>query len=181
MKKIIIFILAISGTLLITGCNKKSNENVEIYHRNDLKVISEYNEYIIALSKELDETNIYSMYKNTNYEDYEKIWDFEIENNHDIENHHITWNENNVYLLGWDNSAYDIDTGKEVYSLSTNLMVLKNNDEGVGNLDRLFGNDGKFIYYEYSHNTDNYYGKVTMDLKSVEVINESDIPTNLNN
>lgn len=180
MKKIIIFIIVISGTLLITGCNKKGNENGEIYHRNDLKVMSEYNEYIIALSEELSEINIYSMYKNTSYENYKKIWDFKGDN-HDIENHHITWNENNVYLLGWGGHAYDIDTGKEVYSLSINLMPLKDDDDGVGNLDRLFGNDGKFIYYKYSHNANNYYGKVTMDLKSVEVINESDIPTNLNN
>ncbi len=48
-------------------------------------------------------------------------------------------------------------------------MILKD-DNGIGRLDRVLGNDAKYIYYEYSCNADDYYGKVSMDLTTVEVI-----------
>ncbi len=59
------------------------------------------------------ETNVYSMYKNTEYQNYQKIWTFNVLDNYDIESHHITWNDNTVYLLGYSNSGYNIKNGKK--------------------------------------------------------------------
>lgn len=179
MKKIIISILMVFSIFIIAGCNKKDNEN-SIYYRNDMNIISEYNDYVIALTEEFSEFNLYSMYKHLDYEKYEKIWDFNSAGFMMIEYRRITWNDNNVYLFGYGNGyAYDIDTGKEVYSIG-NLIPSIDGDEGIGRFDRLFGNDGKFIYYEFSHTYGYYYAKVTMDLKSVEVISKDDIPSDLN-
>lgn len=178
MKKIILLFIGLM--LTVVGCtNNNDNWETESLTRNNLNIVSEYNEYIIALSEEQAETNVYSMYKNTEYENYQKIWSFDVSDNHDIENHHITWNDNIVYLLGYSNSGYNIKDGKQVYSPESNLMILKDNN-GTGRLDNVLGNDGKYIYYEYSCNADYYYGKVSMDLTTVEVIEKNDIPSNLN-
>ena len=47
---------------------------------------------------------------------------------------------------------------------------------------RLFGNDGRYIYYNYSFNdsSNEYYGKVSMDLSNVEIITKGEIPKDLN-
>lgn len=46
--------------------------------------MSENGEYAIALTEEGANANIYSMYKNIEYNDYEKIWIFDITDNNSI-------------------------------------------------------------------------------------------------
>lgn len=187
-SKLLGILICVVLVLGITGCNLKkkdsfsSNENKTeetLYNRESLKKISEYGEYIIALSKEGNEINTYSVYKNVDYYDYKKIWDFPVSDNNGIESHNIIWNEKNVYIFGYGICAYNIDTGKKSYDLTTNLTPVDNNV--AGRLDRILGYDNKYIYYAYSSSasTKQYYGKITMDLSNVEVINKSDVPNDL--
>ena len=78
--------------------------------------------------------------------------------------------------------VYDVETGKEKYDLKTNMFPREGSDD-ISSLasTRLFGNDGKYIYYEYSFNDSSniYYGKVSMDLSNVEVITKDEIPNEL--
>lgn len=178
MKKTILLFI-ILGFALVGCTNSKDDLKTERFTRNDLNIVSEYNAYIIALSEEQENNNVYSMYKKTEYENYQKMWTFDISNNSDIENHHIAWNDNTIYLLGYSNRGYNIQNGKEMYSLKSKLTILKD-DNGIGRLDNILGNDGKYIYYTYSCNADNYYGKISLDLGAVEVIDKNSIPSHLN-
>ncbi len=141
----------------ITGCNLKKEDSFSsngnkteehLYNRESLRKISEYGEYIIALSEEGTEINTYSVYKNVDYYDYKKIWDFPVSDNNGIESHNIIWNKKNVYIFGYGAYAYNIDTGEESYALTTDLTPVDNNV--AGHLDRILGYDNKYIYYTYS-------------------------------
>lgn len=183
---ILICVVVVFG---ITGCSLKKEDSFSsnvnkteeiLYNKESLKKISEHGEYIIALSEETTMTDTYSVYKNVDYYDYKKIWDFPVSDNTGIESHNIIWNEKNVYIFGYGICAYDIDNGKESYTLTTNLTPVDN--DVAGRLDRILGYDNKYIYYTYSSSasTKQYYGRITMDLSNVEVINKSDVPDDLN-
>ena len=178
MKKILwLFPILI---LCICGCSNEESNN--IITRNSMKIISENGEYAIALKYELANANAYSMYKNIEYNDYKEIWTFDIHDNNSIENRKITWYDDTVYLLYYGIVSYDVETGKEKYDLKTNMFPREGSDD-ISSLasTRLFGNDGKYIYYEYSFNDSSniYYGKVSMDLSNVEVITKDEIPNEL--
>ena len=169
MKKIIMLFFLL---ILFTGCSNKA----VLYNGDSLDVISQHDSYVIAVDQKYSEANTYAMYKNVSYNDYEIIWTFDIANNIDIENHNIIWNDNAIYLLGYDCVAYDIDSGKEISVCSDTLMPLSDDDSGNGKMDSILGISNSYIYYRYSSNLNNYVARVSLDLKNVEVINDTDIP-----
>ena len=50
-------------------------------------------------------------------------------------------------------------------------------------MGRIYGKDNKYIYYNYYcvNNQKEYYARITPDLKIIEKIEKSDIPSNLIN
>lgn len=169
MKKFVILLFLL---ILFTGCSSKE----VLYNGDSLDIISQHDGYVIAVDQKYSEANTYAMYKNVSYNDYEIVWTFDIANNVDIENHNIIWNDNAIYLLGYDCVAYDIDSGKEISVCSDTLMPLSDDDSGNGKMDSILGISNSYIYYRYSSNLNHYVARVSLDLKNVEVINDTDIP-----
>ena len=179
MKKI--FLLIPILVLFVCGCSNEESAN--IVTRNSMKIMSEHGEYAIALTDELANANVYSIYKNIEYNDYQEIWPIDIYYNSGIENRQITWYDDTVYIFANTVVSYDVETGKEKYDLKANLMP-NDGSEGTPSLNspKLLGNDGKYIYYKYSFNDsiNEYYGKVSMDLSNAETITKDEVPEDLN-
>ena len=123
------------------------------------------------------------MYKLKEYNEYEKLYDFDVSSNLAIENHHILWDNDKFYLIHYDITAYDTDTGKELYQ-SKDRIISTDDDELCStntNIGKIYGKDSEYIYYNYYcvNNSKECYARITSDLKNVERIDKNDIPNNL--
>lgn len=162
------------------GCSSKK----QTINKNQLNIISDSkNEYVIALTNTMSETNQYSMYKLKEYNEYEKLYDFDVSSNLAIENHHILWDNDKFYLIHYDITAYDADTGKELYQ-SKDRIISTDDDELCStntNIGKIYGKDSEYVYYNYYcvNNNKEYYARITSDLNSIERIDNNDIPNNL--
>jgi hypothetical protein len=182
-KKITIFtIIAILLCFATIGCSNKK----QTFDRNQLDIVSiSENKYVIVLTDTSGEANQYSMYKQEDYNKYEKLYDLDISNNVAIENNHILWDNDKFYLIQYNIVEYDANTGKELYQ-SKDKITPTDDDELCGtntNLKRIYGKDNEYIYYNYYcvNNSKEYYARITSDLQNVERIEKSDIPNNLIN
>lgn len=178
MKNKKITIISIILLCFVTiGCSKQK----QTFYKNQLNIISDSeNDYVIALTNTMSETNQYSMYKIKEYNKYEKLYNLPTSSNLAIENHHILWDNDKFYLIHYDITAYDVDTGKELYQ--SNDKITKADDDELcstnTNMKKIYGKDNKYIYYNYYcvNNKKEYYARITPDLKEIERIEKSDIP-----
>ena len=181
MKKIISLIMIAILTIFMVGCSSKN----QTFYKNQLNIISDSNDvYVIALTNR-DETSHYSMYKLKEYDEYEKLYDLPVSSNQAIENHHIVWDNDKFYLIYYDIIGYNADTGEELYRAKDKITPTDDDEicNTSTNMGRIYGKDNKYIYYNYYcvNNQKEYYARITPDLKIIEKIEKSDIPSNLIN
>ena len=177
MKKIILIIAII---LLATAC--KTNKS-EIYNVKNLKINRKCGEYVIALQDELSESNVYAIYKNTSYDDYERKWTIDLGYTNLIEKHLTACPNDTLYLFEYQNViALNLENGNEKYTLEKKLIQTMDSDYGIGNINSVLGYDKEYIYYNYNYTKkiDKFYGKISFDLSDVQFITEKDIPVELN-
>ena len=81
IKRILIFFsFFVTSTLIILigiklFSNSKSVENnIEYINYKDLKIVSQYEDYVLAVDKQYSETQTYAIYKNVEYDDFVKIF-----------------------------------------------------------------------------------------------------------
>lgn len=171
---IIIIVVAIGSYFFITNSSSKKTENSDEVNIKDLKIISQHNEYIVALDQTSSETENYAVFKNTEYEMYKKVFSLEPDI---IESRLIFWVNNKLYLFGYNPKVYNLNDGNIKYSID--LIKLLN--DTPGNFDRVLGHDDSFIYYEYSHNGDSFFGKINFEFTDATIVEKKDIPNNLSN
>lgn len=170
----IITILIIIFIYFIFSIESEKSKNNETYHRSELEIISEYNEYILAVDKSYSEMNTYAIFINKDYENYEKLFAIEDEG-FTLEKRFIVWNSQNIYILGYNPKAYNLNNGSVQYE--TDLLSLCNGKHC--NFTKVIGIDDKYIYYSASYNSEMYYGKTSLDLSEITIITSDDIPSNL--
>ncbi len=178
-KNIIICIIAILIIIAIGFIFKiltNNTNNEDIRHRNNLEIISEYNEYALAVDKSYSEMNTYAIFINNEYENYKKIFTLKNEG-FTLEKRFIVWNGKNVYILGYSPKAYSLRNGSIQYETDKLLSICNGN---LCTFAKVIGIDDKFIYYSASYNSEKYYGKVTLDLSKTTPITSDEIPLNLN-
>lgn len=170
----IIVILIIAFIYFIFKLVADNSSNNETYHRSELEIISEYNEYILAIDKSYSEMNTYAIFINREYENYEKLFVIEDEG-FNLEKRFIIWNSKNIYILGYNPKAYNLKNGSIQYE--TDLLSLCNGKNC--NFTKVIGIDDKYIYYSVAYNSEMYYGKTSLDLSEITIITSGDIPSNL--
>lgn len=167
-----ITIIGISSFILLyNSLNKNEKELINI---KNLTIISKYNEYLIAEDKEYKEAGkTYAVFKSHEYNYYEKL--FTLPLGEPIESRFICWSDDNLYILGFNPEKINLSNGNIINKIS--LKALLNNT--TGRMERILGNDGKYIYYSFSDNHGLYYAKIDFDLTNVTTILENEIPNNL--
>ena len=125
------------------------------------------------MQDELSESNVYAIYKNTSYDDYERKWTIDLGYTNLIEKHLTACPNDTLYLFEYQNViALNLENGNEKYILEKKLIKTMDSDLSY---------DKGYIYYDYYYTKkiDRFYGKISFDLSDVQFITEKDIPVNL--
>ena len=70
-----LFILVLAGIIvLIACCTKTMVDYSQMVNRKSLKIISEHNAYALVVENEDLELPTYAVYKNVNYNNYQKVF-----------------------------------------------------------------------------------------------------------
>ena len=169
----VLVIISLIGIFFFIALNNGDEVDEILYE--DLKLISIHNEYVLAVEKELAMTTQYAVFKNTEYSTYRKI--FSIPASSTIEGRLVCWSDDKIYILDsyGEFTSYNLDDG--TIAANTNLYRLLKPFKG--RLDSILGIDDNYIYIEYSHNANEYHGKIDLGLQEIIKIQEEDIPENL--
>ena len=178
IKRILIFFsFFVTSTLIILigiklFSNSKSVENnIEYINYKDLKIVSQYEDYVLAVDKQYSETQTYAIYKNVEYDDFVKIFPLKY-SGFTLEDRYIYWDDNKIYFFCTETAEiYDLSNGNLLKSLS--MYKIHNNQ--VGSFVRVLGADKENIYYEYLHNSEYYYACVDFELKDVKSVTREEI------
>lgn len=82
--------ITIISIMLLCFVTVGYSKQKQTFYKNQLNIISDSeNDYVIALTNTMSETNQYSMYKIKEYNEYEKLYNLPTSSNLAIENHHI--------------------------------------------------------------------------------------------
>lgn len=171
-----IIITILFGIIIFTNLfsnPKKNNKNTDEKKYSELNIISEYKEYVVTMNASNSELDTFDVFKNTEYDIYIKV--FSLSEEFNLEGRFICWNDDKLYIIKDGATAYDLSNGKIIYT--GNLNKLLNNT--TGRIDRVLGIKENYIYYQFSYNGD-FYGKVDLDLKNVQIIQKQDIPKEFN-
>lgn len=112
----------------------------------------------------------FEVFKNTERDLYKKV--FSLPEEFNLEKRFICWNDNKLYIIKDGARAYDLSTGKRIYTGDLNKIM----NNTTGRIDNVLGSDENFIYYTYTYNADHFYGKISYNLKDVIMVQEDDIP-----
>ena len=173
---IIVILIVITIVLVcfqVLNNNSNSDEIINLKNINNIK--SKYNEYILAVD-DLDEyPYTYSVYKNSNYDDYKKIFSFK--DTFYLEGRVICWNNDTLYILYDKPRSYNLSTG-QIINQGDSFKLLNGY---TGTFTRVFGIFYDYIYYEFDYKGRKYYGKTDLQLKDYYLIKENEIPKELIN
>lgn len=89
----------------------------------------------------------------------------------------LNWTNDKIYILGYNPTSYKLSNGNIVDTGDLNKML----GGTTGRIDKIIGIYNNFIYYTYSYNAEHFYGKISLDLNSVTIIQKDDLPKELNN
>lgn len=165
---IIIFGIFIFSNLLSNFKIKEKNVDEKKY--SELNIVSEYNEYVVVLNNSSSEMDTFEVFKNTERDLYKKV--FSLPEEFNLEKRFICWNDNKLYIIKDGARAYDLSTGKRIYTGDLNKIM----NNTTGRIDNVLGSDENFIYYTYTYKADHFYGKISYNLKDVIMVQEDDIP-----
>lgn len=152
--------------------SRKNSKNIDERKRSELNIISEYKEYMVAIDNVYSEMETFAVFKNVEHDIYQKVFSL---GEFNLEGRFICWNNDKLYILKDVATAYELSNGNIIYTGDLNKLL----NNTTGSIDRILGIKGNYIYYEFSYNGD-FYGRVTLDFKSVEIIQKQDIPKNFN-
>ena len=141
----------------------------------DLNVISQHNEYVLVIDDTYSELQTYSVYQNINANNYKK--QFSLPEGKTIESRFICWTNDRIYVLGYNPASYKLSNGNIVDTGDLNKIL----GGTTGRIDKIIWIYNNFIYYTYSYNAEHFYGKISLDLNSVTIIQKDDLPKELNN
>ena len=168
----VLFILVLIGIIvLIASCTKTMIDYSQMVSRKSLKIISEHNAYALVVENEDSELPTYAVYKNVNYNNYQKVFDLRVTN--DIWSGLVCWTDDRLFIFGFTIASYDLTNGQII---DEGDFRLSNADTGM--IDRVLGIYDNYIYYEYA-NKENRYGKTSLDFKEVIPITKKDLPKKL--
>lgn len=168
-----IIILVIGGALIFFKLDKNQSQNNKDYRRlSNLEVISQHNEYVLAFDEHLSELDTFAVFKNVESNMYKK--QFKVVNDNYVESRFVCWTNDKLYILNFDAKSYDLATGKITDENSSSLF-----NGTTGRMDRVLGIYDGFIYYEYIYVADKFYARISLDLSTVEYIEEKDVPKEL--
>lgn len=169
----ILIVISLIGIFFFIALNYGDEVDERLYE--DLKLVSIHNEYVLAVEKELAMTTQYAVFKNTEYSTYKKIFSIPIDVM--LEGRFVCWSNDKIYILDsyGEFTSYNLDDG--TIASNTNLYDLLK--PFTGRFDRILGIDDGYIYIEYSHNANEYHGKIDLDLQEIIEIQEEEIPKNL--
>lgn len=162
----VVLLLAIS--FFITILFQKNNKDIGL--RSELDIISFNNEYLIARNDKSSDVFSYSLYKVLENEKVKKVFNFERES--ELESRLICWTDTKIYIFDYYPTYYNLDGKHNNVDQRISLLELLNNKPGK--LDRVFGEFNESIYYEYSHNEQQYIGKVDLNLENTFELNSFD-------
>lgn len=168
---IILLVIVILSNLFSNA--KNNNKNIDERKYNELNIISEYKEYIVAIDKNYSELDTFAVFKNTEYDMYKKV--FSLSEEFNLEGRFICWNDDKLYIIKDGATVYDLSNGKIIHTGDLNKLLNNN----TGRIDRVLGIKENYIYYQFSYNGD-LYGKVDLDLQNVQIIQKQDIPKEFN-
>lgn len=175
---LVLIIVFITVSSIYVFKNINSNDSTEISKSiQSLNIISQHNEYALVIDdKQSELLDTYSVYKNIETNMYQK--QFSLPEGQNIEGRFVCWTDDKIYILGFDPASYSLSNGKVVDR--GNLNKIFNNK--TGRMDRVIGIHEGFIYYEYSNydTGGSFYGKMSLNLKDVTIIQKEDIPKELN-
>lgn len=168
----VIFILVLIGMIvLIASCTKTMVDYSKMVNRKSLKIISEHNAYALVVENKDLELPTYAVYKNVNYNNYQKVFDLQLTN--DLWSGLVCWTNDRLFIFGFSIASYDLTNGQII---DKGDFRISNADTGM--IDRVLGIYDNYIYYEYA-NRENSYGKTSLDFKEVIPITKKDIPNKL--
>lgn len=169
---VFIIILVVGSALIFVKLDQNENQNNKEYRRlRDLEVVSQHNEYVLAFDEHLSELDTFAIFKNVESDMYKKHFSLEDGN---IESRFVCWTNDNLYILNFDAKSYDLSTGKIIDENSSSLF-----NGTTGRMDRVLGIYDGFIYYQYTYVADKFYARISLDLSTVEYIEEKDVPKEL--
>lgn len=169
---VFIIILVIGSILIFLKLDQNKNQNNEDYRRlSDLEVISQHNEYVLAFDKHLAMMDTFAVFKNVESDMYKKHFSLEDGN---IESRFVCWTNDKLYILNFGAKSYDLDTGKITDENSSSLF-----NGTTGRMDRVLGIYDDFIYYQYTYVADHLNARISLDLSTIEYIEEKDVPKEL--
>lgn len=157
--------------------NINSNDSTEVSKSiQSLNIISQHNEYALVIDDTESELETYSVYKNIETNMYQK--QFSLPEGQNIEGRFVCWTDDKIYVLGDSARSYSLSNGSVIDK--GNLKKMFNNK--TGRMDRVIGIHEGFIYYNYSNydSGGSFYGKMSLNLKDVTIIQKEDIPKELN-
>ncbi len=168
----VLFILVLAGIIvLIVSCTKTMVDYSQMVSRKSLKIISEHNAYALVVENEDYELPTYAVYKNVNYNNYQKVFDLRVTN--DIWSGLVCWTDDRLFIFGFTIASYDLTNGQII---DEGDFRLSNADTGM--IGRVLGIYDNYIYYEYANREDSY-GKTSLDFKEVIPITKKDLPKKL--
>ena len=167
-----LFMLVLIGIIvLIASCTKTMVDYSKMVSRKSLNIISEHNAYALVVENKDLELPAYAVYKNVNYNNYQKVFDLPLGN--DLWSGLVCWTEDRLFIFGFTIASYDL----------TNGQIIDEGDSRISNADTgmiglVLGIYDNYIYYEYANREDSY-GKTSLDFKEVIPITKKDIPNKL--
>ena len=170
---VFIIILAVGSVLIFLKLDQNQSQNNKEYRRlRDLEVVSQHNEYVLAFDEHLSELDTFAIFKNVESDMYKK--QFEIESNDYVESRFVCWTNDKLYILNFGAKSYDLATGKIIDRNTSSLF-----NGTTGRMDRVLGIYDGYIYYEYTYVADHLNARISLDLSTIEYIEEKDIPKEL--
>ena len=157
----VLFILVLAGIIvLIVSCTKTMVDYSQMVSRKSLKIISEHNAYALVVENEDLELPTYAVYKNVNYNNYQKVFDLRVTNDR-------------LFIFGFTIASYDLTNGQIIDEGDFRIS-----NATTGMIGRVLGIYDNYIYYEYANREDSY-GKTSLDFKEVIPITKKDLPKKL--
>ncbi len=166
---ILILVCMIFGVKIISNlAGENDYRDIRLYR--NLEKVSVYNEYALAVD-ENGELTTYAVFKNTNHEDYEKVFSLDGVFTQCVEGKKIVWTDSTLYLFGLCSESFDLKTGNNK-RLNSNILL----DDRKAKIEYLGAEDG-FVYYKHILDNKITFKKVDLEFTNVYLINKEEVPS----
>lgn len=121
---------------------------------------------------EYGDPTTYAVFKNKDYENYEKLFTLDMLHGMiGVETHEFGWSDSYLYILGHYKAAYDLNNGK-IKELNSDILYTENDARA-----EFLGVKDNYVYYKQNSNNQITYKKVDLDFTQVFIIEEDEVPS----